>query len=159
MKIVSTLFFVLSFYIIFGQNNNYIVNENGLWSTVEVHCMPWGNNYSTYFIKFSEDTVIDQFTYKKAWISEDEFHSNWNFYGFIREDEEHQVFLKPPGYAEGKVYDFDVEVGDTITARNIYLNADTLHFVVTQVDSVLMLDRYRKRITLFEYVKIGRAHV
>ncbi len=76
----------------------------------------------------------------------------WGYYGFIREDENQRVYLKPPGYFEGMIYDFSVSVGDTIKALNIYLNSDTLNFVVTQVDSVLLLIDYRKRIKLYEYI-------
>ena len=72
MKLKFTI--ILQFISIFGfcQNGNYIVREDGLWSTLEIHCMPNGNNFSTYFIKFMGDTVIDDLQYKKAWYSQDE---------------------------------------------------------------------------------------
>jgi len=152
MRTTLTSLLLIFWFVAFGQSDNYIVREDGLWTTVEVHCFPTGNSYSSYYIKFSGDTLVDGINYNIAWISEDELHSEWNFYGFIREDENHQVFLKPPGYMEGKIYDFGVETGDSITAHNIYLNSDILHFVVEQIDSVMMLDRFRKRITLYEYI-------
>ena len=148
--LLASLMLITTFLV--SQTEKVIVNENCNWSTLEIHCMPNGNNYSTYFIKFEGDTVIDNLVYKKIWRCDEESQINWGFYGFIREDENQRVYLKPPGYFEGMIYDFSVSVGDTIEARNVYLNNDTLHFVVTQVDSVLLLTDYRKRIKLFEYI-------
>ncbi len=112
--------------------------------------MPNGNNYSTYYIRFAEDTIIDGLLYKRMWHCNEESQINWNLYGFIREDEDKKVYVRPPDYIEGLVYDFGCNVGDTIETWNIYLNNDTLHFVVTDIDSVLLLDGYRKRISLLE---------
>lgn len=136
------------------QSQNMIVNESGLWSTLEIHCLPWGNSYSTYFIKFSGDTVVDDLTYKKVLKCTEETQSEWSTYGLIREDNENRVFLRPVGYIEGLVYDFGVSIGDSVVALNVFINPDTLHFVVTQIDSVLLLDGYRKRVSLFEYNNI-----
>ncbi len=148
--IIISIFLSLSAY---SQLDNFIVNEEGLWSTVDVHCFPGGNNYNTYFIKFEEDTLINGFLYKEIWHCDEEDMAVWSSYGFIRENEDHQVFLKPPDYIEGLIYDFGVSIGDSIEALNVYLNSnDILKFVVTQVDSVLLLDEYRKRIVLYEYI-------
>ena len=135
-----------------SQTGNYIVNDSRVWSTVNIHCLPGGNSYSTYYIKFYGDTLIEGLIYQKMWRSDDQYQENWDFYGSIREDDGSRIYLRPPGYIEGLIYDFGVSVGDTIEARNTYLNNDTLHFVVIQVDSVQLLDGYKKRITLFEYM-------
>jgi len=148
--IIISLLLSLSAYC---QLDNFIVNQEGLWSTVDVHCFPNGNNYNTYFIKFEEDTIIDGYTYKEMWRCDEEDLENWSSYGFIRENEDHQVYLKPPDYMEGLIYDFGVSPGDSVEALNVYLNSnDILRFVVTEVDSVLLLNGYRKRITLYEYI-------
>jgi hypothetical protein len=84
------------------------------------------------------------------WHCNEQSQSNWSIYGFVREDENKRVYMKPPGYFEGMVYDFGCAIGDTIDIWNIYLNGDSLHFVVTDIDSVLLLDGYKKRITLLE---------
>jgi len=102
-------------------------------------------------MKFDGDTVINDLTYKKMWQCTEESLDNWYSWGFIRENENGEVFTLPPDYIEGKVYDFGVSVGDSIEARNLYLNSDTLYYLVTSVDSVLLLDGYRKQITLYEY--------
>lgn len=152
MKFNITLSLILLTLFSSAQNGNSIVMEGALWSTLEVHCMPTGNNYSTYHLKFEGDTLIGEHIYQRIWRCDEENQINWTFYGFIRENEDHQVFLKPPDYFEGLIYDFGVEIGDTVVARNVYLNSDTLHFIVSEIDSVLLLDGYHKRITLWEYL-------
>lgn len=151
MRLLLSFFLTTSLLTIFGQSGKAIVEENRVWSTLDIHCMPNGNNYSTYYIRFDEDTIIDGFNYKRMWHSNDESQLNWILYGFIREDENKRVYLRPPDYYEGMVYDFGCAVGDTLVTWNIYLNNDSLHFVVTNIDSVLLLDGYKKRITLFEF--------
>lgn len=145
---------LLSFFVSFAisQTENLIVDNANIWSTVDIHCLPNGTSYSTYFIKFESDTVIEGFNYQKVKRCNEEDQLTWDDYGFIREDAEHRVFLRPPDYYEGLIYDFGVETGDTLEARNIYLNNDTLHFVVVNVDSVLLLDGYKKRVILYEYL-------
>ncbi|MEZ5198252.1 MAG: T9SS type A sorting domain-containing protein [Bacteroidales bacterium] len=152
MKYIFAIAFNMSMLFSFGQKSNSIVSEGALWSTLEVHCMPTGNNYSTYHLKFEGDTLIDSHMFKSIWRCDEESQETWTFYGFIRENEDNQVFLKPPDYVEGLVYDFGVEIGDTVVARNVYLNSDTLHFLVAEIDSILLLDGYHKRITLWEYM-------
>jgi len=150
LRLIVFIVITIAYMDVFGQSERVIVDENRIWSTLEVHCMPNGNNYSTYYIRFAEDTIIDGLSYKRMWHCNEESQTNWNLYGFIREDEDNKVFVRPPDYIEGLIYDFGCSVGDTIETWNIYLNNDTLHFVVTDIDSVLLLDGYRKRVTLLE---------
>ena len=65
MKSLGIIFSIFLSFSAFSQLDNYIVNEEGLWSTLELHCLPTGNNYTTYFIKLEGDTIIDGFTYKE----------------------------------------------------------------------------------------------
>lgn len=137
----------------FAQEQNFIVRENAIWSTLEIHCLPIGNNYSTYHIKFEGDSVVNGVSYHKTLRCNDENQLNWFFYGLIREDDQNRVYYMPIGYPEGLIYSYGVSLNDTLQAVNSYLNAlDTLNFVVTGIDSILMLDGFRKRITLNEYI-------
>jgi hypothetical protein len=135
-----------------AQSGSMIVEDANLWSTVDIHCQPEGSNYSTYFIRFDEDTLINGLNYKVIRRCNEEYLINWDDYGFIREDNENRVFLRSPVDEEGLIYDFGVQPGDSLQARNIFLNNDTLQFVVLSVDSVLLLNGYKKRITLYEYL-------
>ncbi len=55
--LLASLMLITTFLV--SQTEKVIVNENCNWSTLEIHCMPNGKNYSTYYIKFEGDTVID----------------------------------------------------------------------------------------------------
>jgi hypothetical protein len=151
MRVYLTLIITFLFVSAYTQPTNNIVHENAVWSTLDIHCLPTGTSYSTYHIKFEGDTIIEGLDYKIIWRCDDEFLLSWNFYGAIREDDQQQVFLRPPFNFEGKIYDFGVSLGDTIQTTNHFLNSDPLTFVVTGVDSVLLLDRFRKRITVYGY--------
>lgn len=135
-----------------AQSANMIVEEGNLWSTLEIHCLPQGTSYSTYYIHFDADTLIEGLVYKKIERCNDEYLESWDDYGFIRENEENRIFLRNPIDQEGMIYDFGVEPGDSLQAKNIFLNNDTLHFVVVGVDSVLLFNDYKKRIILYEYL-------
>jgi hypothetical protein len=106
MKILLSFFLGSFLLTTFGQPVKSIVDENRLWSTLEIHCLPNGNNYSTYYIKFEEDTLIDGLSYKRMWHCNEESQLNWMLYGFIREDENKRIYIRPPGYIEGMIYDF-----------------------------------------------------
>ena len=151
MRYYLTLIIAFLFASAYTQPANNIVLDDAVWSTLDIHCLPTGTVYSTYHVKFEGDTIIDGLDYKIIWRCDDEFLLTWNFYGAIREDDQQQVFLRPPFNFEGKIYDFGVSIGDTIQTTNHFLNSDPLHFVVTGIDSVLLLDRFRKRITVFDY--------
>ncbi len=152
MRIIISIISTLAVLSVFSQNQNYLVSENALWSTVEVHCLPNGNLYSSYHNKMEGDSVLGNLTYKKLWRCNSESLDDWFFYGLIREDDQHKVFYKPIGYNEGLIYHFGVEEGDTVFALNTGLNSmDTLHFKVTTIDSVELLDGFKMRIILHEF--------
>lgn len=79
--------------------------------------------------KLSGDTILDNISYKKVYLSEDEIPTNWEFYGGMREDENQKVWFYPTiGMIEEQlIYDFSVNVGDTI-----YFNYES----VMVVDSI-----------------------
>lgn len=151
MRYYLTLIIAFLFGSAYTQPTNNIVLDDAVWSTLDIHCLPTGTSYSTYHVKFEGDTIIDGLDYKIIWRCDDELLITWNFYGAIREDDQQQVFLRPPFNSEGMIYDFGVSIGDTIQTTNHFLSSDALSFVVTDVDSVLLLDRFRKRITVFDY--------
>lgn len=135
-----------------AQSGGMIVDNANLWSTLDIHCLPQGTSYTSYFIRFTEDTLIEGLNYKKIERCNDDLLVSWDEYGFIREDSENRVFLRNPVDEEGLIYNFGVDIGDSLQAKNIYLNNDLLYFVVVNVDSVLLLNDYKKRIILYEYL-------
>jgi hypothetical protein len=96
------------------------------------------------YIRFSGDTLIGTEIFAKVWVATDEMQQNYVLQGFIRETPGKKVYFRAlQDTVAGLLYDFDVEIGDTITIRQ-----DILMLIVDDIDSVLVHDRYRKRISL-----------
>lgn len=121
-----------------------IVDNQKVWSILTGHCLPDYTTYTTSFFKFDEDTIIDGKLYQQVFISEDEHQEEWFFFGnFIRE-ENNKVYLREYFGEEGLIYDFNLQLGDTVVVNNPRsISAVTL--VLTEIDSVETTDGYRDR--------------
>jgi hypothetical protein len=149
-KVTFTIAFLLCIVIGFGQS---LVTSTKAWSNLK---MDYWNPYNltTENIKFTTDTVINNFFYKKVERSTDENQQYWSGYGFIREDSVKRVFYKVNVAEQERLfYNFNLQLHDTITAysintldENLYVQPQ-LYFVVS-VDSVLIGETFRKRINL-----------
>jgi len=149
-KILLVVIIIMS---VLNVNSQEIVNSAKLWSIAEEHCQSWGSSYSTDFISFDEDTIINDTAYRKVWIAEDENHEEWNFYGaFIREDEG-LVFYRQLFEDEGLIYDFNMEIGDSAVIDNPR-TAGPVTLVLDAIDSITLEDgilRERWKLTSSEY--------
>lgn len=142
------LFILLLLPVVVFSQSQYIINDENLWSTVEIFCLPEGTLLQSHYLKIEGDTVINDTSYHWVHRSFDEFMVDWEPFALLRENEEGQVFLRPPDYVEGLIYDFETELGDTINVENVFISSFR-PFVVTQVDSVLLETGYKKRIILY----------
>jgi hypothetical protein len=132
-----------------------IVTSNRLWDNlINYYAFP-PPVIGTEHIKFTLDTVINSITYKKVERSLDEVQMDWSNYGYIREDSNKQIFYKiNPIDTERMLYDLNVQLYDTIlvygliTSVNNYRELLPMTFYVTNIDSVLIDQSYRKRINL-----------
>lgn len=121
-----------------------IVDNQKVWSILTGHCLPDYTTYTTSFFKFDEDTIIDGKLYQKVFISEDEYQEEWFFFGnFIRE-ENNKVYLREYFGEEGLIYDFNLQLGDTVVVNNPRA-ASEVALVLTEIDSVETTDGYRDR--------------
>jgi hypothetical protein len=131
-----------------GQNNTNLLDPGKMWSSVE--WIPWGGwYYKTYYNRFDEDTIINDITYKKIWQAEDENHSNWYLFGFIRLDSAGDILVRNLSGNEGLIYNFDLAVNDSVTIHNPFYQIEYTTYV-SQIDTIVIQpgDIYRKRITL-----------
>ncbi len=112
-------------------------------------------------IGLSGDTVIGSNTYAKVyWLYDSTLiHPNSEYFGALREDSNKHVFIKIKGQQEVLLYDFSVNIGDTIWyTLGACLGSDTIGFdagphnhykVVLGIDSVMIYNNtFRKRISL-----------
>jgi len=127
--VIVAIVFTLAIY------SQEIVNSNKLWSIMEEHCQPWGSNYSTEFFRFDIDTIVEGKSYKKVWIAEDENHEEWFFYGAFIREEEGNVYYKEMFEEEGLIYDFNLEIGDSVVVNNPRA-AGELTLMLAEIDLV-----------------------
>ena len=112
-KILLTLLFAVLVQFCLGQEYHKLVDTNKIWSTI---ILQQGNPIYSYFTKFSEDTIIGGENYKRIFKSTDS--SLWTHIGFVREDSLKRIYFRDTLNSEGLVYDFDVNIGDTINFYN-----------------------------------------
>lgn len=143
------MFAIIAPMVVTAQPGKVIVDTNKIWSIVEENCHPWGNTYSTFYMKFAGDTVVDSKSYRKVFVSNLEDHSEWEeFGGMIRENDEKQVFYRASYTDEGMIYDFNIELYDTIEIVNPRLMMEPISLYVSALDSVEIADGFLEKWTL-----------
>jgi hypothetical protein len=89
----------------FGQS---LVETNKIWHVTEF--INFGPGFTAAYT-FEGDSVINDFTYKKLWKTDDSTYSNWYFQGLMREDLSGKVFSYTPD-GEELMYDFGLLKND-----------------------------------------------
>lgn len=151
MKHIYNLLILILFSV--SLNGQVLVKENKLWSNTEKGSEGWCP-YKSYFIKFSGDTTINGFEYKRILRCEDSLQVNWFVDGYIREDSLKKVFLYPISFnytvrpdIEVLIYDFNLELGDsilTLYSSDMYIYLDSIGYskLENSSDSVRVLYFY-----------------
>ena len=70
-----------------SQYNTQLIDPNKTWSIAD---QPWpgcGGVLYSFYIKLQEDTTINALNYTKIYQAFDEFMTEWELYGFIRQQE------------------------------------------------------------------------
>ncbi len=125
-----------------AQNNyNKLISTNKVWNNIGTN-PPW--EY-TRFYKFSSDTsVINAKTY--YWLKKSNDSINWQNDVLMREDTVNKkVYVYDNYRGEGLIYDFGVNEGDTVSLFNSVMCYDTCKILITDIDSVLIGNQYRKK--------------
>ncbi|MFN8206065.1 MAG: T9SS type A sorting domain-containing protein [Bacteroidales bacterium] len=144
------LFIFLSDNSSFCQSNYHFVDSTKKWNTLHFGLGSFLNpcNTHTTITHFNGDTIINGLKYSKVWESDDSLQQNWELYGFIREDTTtHEVFYLNHLSEEGKIYDFGIELYDTVSIFNTYIYSLPYPVLITcyLIDSVLINDEFRLR--------------
>ena len=155
MTMRKTLFiFAFLIFSYFGYNQNYIplVDTNSVWNiTWSCYPPPPLPCYSEYYrYRILGDTILNETLYKKLYrIDMDRYCSSIIedsvFIGGIREDISLKkvYIIQATSRAEQLLYDFALEIGDTVPMTFNNYNYPELY--VSSIDSVLCTDGYRKR--------------
>ena len=129
---ILTIFLLLFGYTVMSQE---IVDSTKVWANMQEHCLEWGSRYSTDHHKFYGDTIINDTVYKKVWISEDELNEEWNFFGSFIREENGRVYYREMFLNEGLIYDFNMQVGDSVLINNTRA-VQGLWLTLTEIDTI-----------------------
>lgn len=135
-KLITVL--VLSF-ITVTTSAQHIADETKQWNLR----FNYFANLTTEVFRFDGDTIFDGKVYYKLMCSYDSM-ATWSYMGGVRE-ENAKVFYRHPDYAEGLLYDFDITTGDTVHVQNYFSGGQDIPILVTATDTIMTLDRPRKR--------------
>ena len=159
-KIILVLFFSTLFLNSNSQSWIYhpFPDTNAFWGD-----RGWNiyNQYLCYNTRFgiNGDTIINAMNYKKIYSLYDSTLTNpkSHYYAAIREQNK-RVYTVVDPFPEDLLYDFNLSLGDTLTQHVSLImgTVDTFSRVVTQIDSILLLDgTYRKRWTFYPASQIS----
>lgn len=121
-----------------------IVDSTKMWSTMQENCLFEGNSYTTNYHRFLGDTLINDTLYKKVWVSEDENYEEWYFFGSFIREENKKVYYREMFQSEGLIYDFNLQIGDSVLLNNIRA-VDNLWLKLTEIDFVQTTDGFLER--------------
>lgn len=157
MKHLKNLILILvlgAFHSSKGQTSTYhsFPESGAVWNLhFSLICSEWEIGDIDYSIVTAGDTIIEDVNYTILKTPSANDYSTGNcsdsmvgYKGAIRHDIENKsVYIVPPNQTEEQLlYDFNLEVGDTITG---YLAIGWEGIVVESIDSVLVGSSYRKR--------------
>ena len=153
VSFINLILVVLYFPNSFGQSTKEFPLSNSIWS--EKFQPPYYISATPVPIihaLFNEDTLIADKVFSKLYTLSDtvEVINNREYIGGIRCDSASRVFYFPSwGDQEYLIYNFEVEVGDTIFS-NQWFNPEG-YLVVSVIDSILVADQYRRMIHFEPY--------
>jgi hypothetical protein len=158
MKTKITLFFMLFLFLTTGIANAqqpYIpmIVPGNQWNEYGAHySLPPQYRYKrTYITTIGKDTIIGGLSYYTLLTTKDSLSSIWNLNGCIREDiANRKVYYKPINNPEFLLYDFDVQLGDSMIIHDPQFTLELLIKVV-KIDSILIKDQLHKRISFLTW--------
>ncbi|MCX6249718.1 MAG: T9SS type A sorting domain-containing protein [Bacteroidetes bacterium] len=125
-----------------AQTYHPLVATGKVWSNYHDYCKLKEYRFSE-FNKFEGDTLIDGYTYKIVWKSQDTTLAFWSIDSYIREDSLKRVYQQYPyGTDEKLIYNFGVLAGDSIFLRD---TCDENKYVVDSVTWTTLLDNEPRR--------------
>jgi len=102
----------------------------------------------TTFQKFTTDTIILGKNYKKVLESTDSGNT-WQCKKYIREDSIKNVyFINKNNTKEQLLYQFGLKLNDTVSVIDTIQFQNKWTFVISNIDSILLSGKYRKRFTI-----------
>lgn len=109
------------------------------------------NDSSTYYVKFDKDTIINTLTYRRVFQATNVEFTDKTLNGYVREDSTVGLYFRNLEGKEGLLYKYNLNLGDSVFIQNKLISwLDSIRYVVTGIDSILIDGQYKKRYTLNE---------
>jgi len=155
MKKIYFSFLIFLSYCSFGQNYHKFPVSNAIWS--ELHTWDDGFKNKHYQYGIFGDTIINTLLFHKLYIENNSVPdtimtiNNSSLIGAIREDSLKKIYFyniscsSVPTDSIYKLYDFSLNVGDTIKFNNHTYSFPYSYFVVDSIASVMVDKQYRKQ--------------
>jgi hypothetical protein len=149
ISITLFVFFYLAIPQVFCQDLK-LLNPGNIWSNLIQTSQSENCCTFTRFIKFSGDTIIQSQEYKKVLQSEDSTQTDWETIGFVREDPQKGLYYKELYYTQQErlLYLYNLKLNDTIKIQGIFDEEDSVSFIVSNVEEVLINGNIKKKFTL-----------
>lgn len=138
-----------------------LVAEGNRWNVMFSDCWypPEPQKHTTTSYKIEGDSLFEGVVYKKVLSTKYEELIHWNFCGLIRENEEKQVYYRRWGNghfgAEGLMYDYSLQLGDSIPIWN---NEYNYLYLQSVNDTVLEDGKSRKKYN-FSYFGLDNPEI
>ncbi len=132
-----------------AQDYHPIVEEGKQWNVLFSY--PWNppepQHKYTDIYKIEGDTLLDGVSYKVMYTTRNEDLTGWSVCGVIRETEDKQVLYRRDGSSYDEIlYDFSMEVGDTIIMSGSGFYPDWMFVIET--NEILVNGEPRQQIVL-----------
>lgn len=160
IPLLITLIIIALTRISLGQQYYSFPDSNTYWYEVHRPAQYWipGNDpYSNIFGILNQDTLINNNLYHKLYKFKDDYllPDSAEYIGAIREEAKKVYYIGPDYFGVSPfdsvdiiLYDFSLSVGDTFTNGLFTINE---YLVVSEIDSILINNNYRKRIHFQDY--------
>jgi hypothetical protein len=125
MKILFSTIVMLISHLTFSQSAYQIADSTKIWNTVYYGAGSWNIKYcgGTKTNKIEGEVIFNDSTFFRVYESRDSLQQDWNQVGYLREDTISKKVYFSKGLPEeiGIIYDFDLEVGDSVIIDNYYV--------------------------------------
>jgi len=149
---ILSILMLLANQLIWSQSYDPILSYTKQWNVLEISSPPSGGDYYfTHSLKVVGDTILNNEHYYKIGITYSQ-NSPYQYSGFLmREDSSGKVwgarFIENSLQGQGLMYDFSINIGDTVNPYN-YNNYNMTPLIVQNIDIVFFANKFRKRIGL-----------
>ena len=152
MKTLFTIILLFSSFLTFSQSSYQIADTTKKWNTVYLGAGSWNVIYcgGTKTNRIAGEVMFGDSTFFNVYEAQDSLQQNWNQVGYLREDTiSKKIYFSWWGPEEiGLIYDFNLEVGDSVRIDNYYVGFEDVLLICDSIDSLNINGSLKKRLFL-----------